>query len=209
MSVAVNLAPEASHAEIHISIVAFRVRSGRLEVQTVPEDRSWSLPSGFPGQSETLEAASRRTAEEQFGIRRKMTQLGAWGCPRDGIVVAFLHLVPPVPLDGQSESRSAPGGEWRDARTPRSVSGPHKIVARAMARLQQEVELGMAGFGLVRPEFTVSELRHVHEAVCGIALDPSNFRKRVARWVSEQLVEELPGRRATATRPARLYRLAE
>ncbi len=209
MSVAVNLTQEACPAEVQISIVAFRVRHGRLEVHTVPDDRTWRLPSGSPSADETLEAASRRAVEDQFGIHCKMTQLGAWGCPRDGISVAFLHLVPPAPLDGRPDWRGAPGGEWRDARMPRSVSGPHKIVARAMSRLQQEVELGMAGFGLVRPEFTVSELRHVHEAVCGIALDPSNFRKRVARWVAEELVEELPGRRPTATRPARLYRLAE
>jgi len=44
--------------------------------------------------------------------------------------------------------------------------------------------------------------------VRGVSLDPSNFRKRVSRWVDEGLVVELDRMRPTATRPARLYRLA-
>jgi len=67
------------------------------------------------------------------------------------------------------------------------------------------VEHGGAGFLLVGDEFTVSELRHVHEAARGIELDPSNFRKRVSRWVDEGVVVDIEKMRPTATRPARLY----
>lgn len=209
MSVAVHLAPESTSTEVCIEVVAFRVRQGRLEVQIVPGDRSWSLPAGAPMPEEPLAGAARRLIAETFGEDRRPLQLGAWGLPQEGISVVFIHLVPPAASDVRADWQTAPGATWRDARTPRPVSGPHKKVARAMSRLQQEVELGMAGFMLVQDEFTVTELRRVHEAVCGLSLDPSNFRKRVARWVSEGTVEELPTRRATATRPARLYRLVD
>jgi 8-oxo-dGTP diphosphatase len=69
------------------------------------------------------------------------------------------------------------------------------------------VEYGLSGFAMVDERFTVSELRRVHQAVRNVELDPSNFRKRVNRWVCEGLVEELDAMRATATRPARLFRL--
>lgn len=209
MSVAVHLAPESTSTEVCIEVVAFRVRQGRLEVQIVPGDRSWGLPAGAPMPEESLSAAARRLIAETFGEVRRVLQLGAWGLPQEGISVVFIHLVPPASSEVRADWQTAPGATWRDARTPRPVSGPHKKVARAMARLQQEVELGMAGFLLVQAEFTVTELRRVHEAVCGLSLDPSNFRKRVARWVAEGIVEELPTRRATATRPARLYRLVD
>ena len=78
---------------------------------------------------------------------------------------------------------------------------------RAIAFVAQKLEQGDVGFGLVGVEFTVSELRSVHEAILRISLDPSNFRKRVCRLVKEGLVEELSTRRPTATRPARLYRV--
>ncbi len=207
MSVAVHLTPESTATEVCIEVVAFRVRHGRLEVQIVPGDRTWSLPAGAPMPEEPLSSAARRLIAETFGEEGKPLQLGAWGQPRDGISVVFIHLVPPPDTDVRADWQTASGAVWRDARTPRPVSGPHKKVARAMARLQQEVEAGMAGFHLVQGDFTVSELRQVHEAVSGLTLDPSNFRKRVARWVAEGTVEELPQRRPTATRPARLYRL--
>ncbi len=209
MSVAVHLTPESTETAVCIEVVAFRVRHGRLEVQIVPGDHSWSLPAGAPLRDETLSGAARRLIADVFGEDRRALQLGAWGQPAEGISVVFIHLVPPPDSDVRADWQTAAGGVWRDARTPRPVSGPHKKVARAMARLQQEVEVGMAGFSLVQPEFTVTELRRVHEAVCGVSLDPSNFRKRVARWVAEGIVEELPQRRATATRPARLYRLID
>ncbi len=209
MSVAVHLTPESTATEICIEVVAFRVRHGRLEVQIVPGDRSWSLPAGAPLPTESLSGAARRLIHETFGEDRRALQLGAWGQPEEGISVVFIHLVPPPSSEVRADWQTAPGATWRDARTPRPVSGPHKKVARAMSRLQQEVEMGMAGFHLVQGEFTVTELRRVHEAVCGLSLDPSNFRKRVARWVAEGIVEELATRRATATRPARLYRLID
>jgi 8-oxo-dGTP diphosphatase len=79
------------------------------------------------------------------------------------------------------------------------------VVAHARARVEHDVEHGGAGFLLVGDEFTVSELRHVHEAARGIELDPSNFRKRVSRWVDEGVVVDIEKMRPTATRPARLY----
>lgn len=209
MSVAVHLTPESTATEVCLELVAFRVRHGRLEVQIVPGDRSWSLPAGAPGPAESLSEAARRLIVATFGEDRRPLQLGAWGQPQEGISVVFIHLVGPPDSDVRADWQTVSGATWRDARTPRPVSGPHKKVARAMARLQQEVEMGMAGFLLVQQDFTVTELRRVHEAVCGLSLDPSNFRKRVARWVTEGIVEELPRRRATATRPARLYRLID
>jgi hypothetical protein len=85
------------------------------------------------------------------------------------------------------------------------VDAESALLDAALTRVASEVEHGDSGFLFVHPEFTVTELRRVHECFQRAEIDPSNFRKRVARWVDDDRVNELPRRRPTATRPARLY----
>lgn len=53
--------------------------------------------------------------------------------------------------------------------------------------------------------FTATELRKVFETWEG-PIDPSNFRKRIRRWLAEDRLEETGSMRPTSTRPASIYR---
>ncbi len=59
---------------------------------------------------------------------------------------------------------------------------------------------------LVPKTFTIPELRHVHALVGGKAQDPGNFRRKFERMVEEGIIEQAPGKRITASKPAAVYR---
>ena len=80
-----------------------------------------------------------------------------------------------------------------------------EILSSAQTRLNEKIE--EMAFELVPSTFTVTELRAVHEAVKGANHDPSNFRRRFKRMLQDGVIEQAPGKRSTATRPANIYRL--
>jgi 8-oxo-dGTP diphosphatase len=205
VSVAESLFFGETPTTLTLQFVPLRVRVGRLEVHVCPGPTGWTLPGSAPDPTVTLDQAADDLAAELLGVPGTSIQLGAFGQPASGIQVVYLFLVQP-PHAPRSAGRGT-GNAWWDVRGVRAAAEVEPVLARTLARLEYDVEYGMAGFRLVGEEFTVSELRRVHQAVRNVELDPSNFRKRVSRWVGEGLVQELDRLRPTATRPARLYRL--
>ena len=203
-----SLVQELTPTSVVLSFVPLRVRAGRLEVQVCPGDGGWKLPSGAPDPRADLEEEAERLGAAMLALPGEPVQLGAFGRPVDGVNVVFTYLVRPAGPGQPTPQGALPGGSWWDVRGVRPAADTESVLHQALARVSYEVEHGQAGFLLVGHEFTVSELRRVHESVRGVSLDPSNFRKRVSRWVDEGLVVELDRMRPTATRPARLYRLA-
>ena len=208
MSVAKNLFFDRTPTSLTVQFVPLRVRAGRLEILVCPGQGGWTLPGGAPDASSPLEDEAAALGGRLTGLEGTPIQLGAFGRPDDGLSVVFLYLVRPPPPGRAAVKGSVPGGSWWDVRGVRPAPDVEGAASRALARLEYDVEYGLAGFLLVDERFTVSELRRVHQAVRNVELDPSNFRKRVNRWVSEGLVQELDAMRPTATRPARLFRLS-
>ena len=189
---------------VRLEFVPLRVRRGRLEIQVRPGDAGWRLWSFAPRADQVLTREAVRLAEGELGLPGNAVQLGAFGTPNSGLTAVFIHLV--RPFEGKSPRPELTlRSSWKDIRGVQLAPEARLVVAHARARVEHDVEHGGAGFLLVGDEFTVSELRHVHEAARGIELDPSNFRKRVSRWVDEGVVVDIEKMRPTATRPARLY----
>lgn len=207
MSVAEHLFFDRTPTSLMVQFAPLRVRAGRLEVLVCPGQSGWTLPSGAPDPATPLVEEAANLGGRLLALDGTPIQLGAFGRPAEGVSVVFLYLVRPPPPGRSSPRGSVPGGSWWDVRGVRPAPDVEAVVGRALARLEYDVEYGIAGFLMVDTRFTVSELRRVHQAVRNVELDPSNFRKRVNRWVGEGLVEELDAMRPTATRPARLYQL--
>jgi hypothetical protein len=207
VSVAEHLVFDRTPTSLTVQFVPLRVRAGRLEILVCPGQSAWTLPSGAPDAGSPLEEEAPQLGARLLGLHGTPMQLGAFGRPADGLSVVFLYLVRPPPPGRSMPKSSVPGGTWWDVRGIRPAPDVDVVAGRALARLEYDVEYGLSGFAMVDERFTVSELRRVHQAVRNVELDPSNFRKRVNRWVCEGLVEELDAMRATATRPARLFRL--
>ena len=81
-----------------------------------------------------------------------------------------------------------------------------EILDAALARMRTDLDRTGIAFELVPETFTIQELRAVHEAIRGEALDPGNFRKRFLRLIEDGMIEPARGKRPTASKPASVYR---
>jgi ADP-ribose pyrophosphatase YjhB (NUDIX family) len=111
-------------------------------------------------------------------------------------------------LGANSLGANSTGVNTLGADTP-GAAGPlafdhDEIVTYALHRLRTKVEYSAIAHGLLGETFTLSELRHVHEAVLDRELDPANFRRQLeANTAIEATGEFVTGGRQ---RPPRLYR---
>jgi 8-oxo-dGTP diphosphatase len=200
-----------------------------------PYKGRWALPGGFVrvsddrnDQGEDLDAAALRELEEETGLSKEVAgqffleQVKTFGKPgRDPrmrvISVAYYALVRStlVPL-----IRAGGGGDVAQARwfsVADLSSGPREaalafdhadILEATLARARGDLDRSTIAFELVPETFTIQELRAVHEAIGGEPLDPGNFRKKFLRMIDDGYIEVARGKRATASKPASVYRFA-
>lgn len=204
-----------------LTIVDCELRVLLVRRKEHPFKGEWALPGGFlrvgteaGDLGEDLDAAAERELREETGLGSGvyLEQLYTFGKanrdPRTRVVsVAYFALVRPdlVPL-------VRPGGDvgevgWHRARRPPRLAFDHReILQTALGRIRGKIDWSDIAFELVPPTFTIQELRAVHEVVKGAHQDPGNFRKRFERMVEDGLIERAPGKRLTASKPARVYR---
>lgn len=82
-----------------------------------------------------------------------------------------------------------------------------EIIAYAHERLRAKTEYAAVAHRLLGPVFTLTQLRAVHEAVRGEAVDPANFRRQALAQGS--LVDTGERESGARHRPARLYRFRD
>ena len=75
-----------------------------------------------------------------------------------------------------------------------------------MARVRSGLESTTIAFDLVPLTFTIPELRHVYSMVLNKPMDPGNFRRKFNRLVEDGVIEQAPGKRITASKPATVFR---
>ncbi|TCO17589.1 8-oxo-dGTP diphosphatase [Kribbella steppae] len=202
-------------------LVILTVRDGALQVLLIrrgitPYQGRWALPGGFVRPDEDLEQTARRELAEETGLssdRIHLEQVATYGAPaRDPrgrvVSVAYLALVPDLPApvagtDAASASWVAVGEVLADP--GRLAFDHHRILSDGVERARAKLEYSPLAAAFCPPEFTISELRGVYEAVWGTPLDPRNFHRKVTK--TPDFVESAG---ATTTRdggrPAQLFR---
>ncbi len=200
-------------------LVILTVRDGSLQVLLIrrgiaPYRGRWALPGGFVRENEDLEETARRELTEETGLatdRIHLEQIATYGAPRRDprgrvVSVAYLALVPdlPTPVAG-TDAESA---RW----VPAPLADPahlafdhHQILTDAVERARAKLEYSPLAAAFCPPEFTISELRTIYEAVWGTPLDPRNFHRKVTK--TPGFVEPV-GTTTTRDggRPAQLFR---
>lgn len=195
-----------------------------------PYKDRWVLPGGFVrvsddrnDQGEDLDAAALRELEEETGLSKEtagqffLEQVKAFGKPgRDPrmrvISVAYYALVrssfvPLIRAGGDvSKARWFGVAELSGARAEPLAFDHAEILQATLDRARAELDRTSIAFELVPETFTIQELRAVHEAIRGEPLDPGNFRKKFLRMIEDGLIEAARGKRATASKPASVYR---
>lgn len=117
-------------------------------------------------------------------------------------------------LEAERSAGNAPEGlppdpnvAWFSAdRLPELAFDHAEIIAYALWRLRVKTEYASVAHRFLGPEFTLAELRGVHEAIRGAAVDPANFRRQAL--ASGTLVDTGQLRTGTRHRPAKLYRFS-
>lgn len=178
---------------VTVDVVLLTVREGRLCVLLVERDThpfrgAQALPGGFVQPPEDLDTAAVRRLEHETGVRRDIAhveQLGAFGDPaRDPrmrvVSVAYLVFAPdlPAPVPGR-RVRSVAWVPVEEVAHTRLAFDHSHVLEAGVERARSKLEYSPVATAFCREELTVAELRHVYEAVWGVALDPRNFHRKV------------------------------
>lgn len=207
---------EYPHPAVTVDVVVFTIEDNDLKVLLIQRDQDpfegqWALPGGFIEIDEHLSDAAKRELKEETGVSASfLEQFYTFGHPdRDPreriITVAYYALIPcdQLPL--------AAGDDARDAKLfainelPELAFDHENIVQRAMRRIKERLKDPRFAFHMLPMEFTMFELRRVHELFRDELLDKRNFRKKIVAL--DQIEETGEKRESRQHRPARLYRV--
>lgn len=98
-----------------------------------------------------------------------------------------------------------PNVAWFSADNLPQLAFDHaEIVATALWRLRSKTEYSAVAHRFLGSTFTLAQLRGVHEAILGEAVDPANFRRQAL--AQGNLVDTGETTTGSGHRPARLYR---
>ncbi|MEV1292791.1 NUDIX domain-containing protein [Pseudonocardia sp. NPDC049635] len=179
---------------VAVNLVVLTVRSDQLHLLLIERGEQpflgeWALPGGFVRPEEDLvHTASRRLGEETGAatgdaVVGHLEQLASYAAPdRDPrgrvLSVGYLAFVPdmPEPTPGGGAAASA---WWPVDAVPALAFDHDRIVADGVERARSKLEYTTLAASFCPPEFTVSDLRRVYEAVWDASLDPRNFQRKV------------------------------
>lgn len=204
---------------VTVDLVVFTVRDGALQALLVrrgqaPFRGAWALPGGFVQPEEDLLDAALRELAEETGVGRDavhIEQLRAYGAPgRDPrmrvVTVAYWAVVgslPPLAAGTDAESAALVPVKDIDEGGVRLAFDHFGIVRDAVAYIRSRLEDDPAlAARFCPPEFTITELRRVFEAVWRTAVEPANFQRQVRK---SGVFRQLPGAAASGAlggRPA-------
>lgn len=195
-SVAVDTAVLTLHPDVGLSVLQVRRPSGR----------KWALPGTFLHPGETLAVAVDRSLREKAGVRglhpRQLHVFDALDRDPRGWVLSVAH-VDVVQLD-RLASR-LPTTRLVPVHTPGDMPWDHPdIIALAVGHIRSRYQDQPDPDHLLGDEFTVRELRAVHEAIAGRELQRDTFRRKM----EPHLVPTDKMTTGTRWRPAKLFRRA-
>jgi len=193
-------------AGLTVDPVVLTVRDGGLRALVVERpDGGLALPGGFVASGEAPDRTARRKLEEKTGLAdlylEQLITLAAPGRdPRGWIpTIAYMALVPPdtEPTD--------PAARWMSPRRRKQLVFDHgEIVDAALERLRGKLWWSNVAVGILPASFTLSEARHVYEAIAGRSYDPATFSRDLR---ATGLIEPTGERRQESRgRPAAAYR---
>jgi 8-oxo-dGTP diphosphatase len=204
--------------ELAVSTVIFALRPHPETGQTTlllplvrrirqPYEGCWALPGGPLQPDEDLAASARNTLERTTGLTSNyLEQLYSFGAPDRSPqrVVSIVYWA----LVRSDEAARAIDGEnvaWFVAdEIPQLAFDHNTIVQYALNRLRAKITYSPIARFFLSPEFTLTELRAVHEAVLRKKIDPANFRRQAL--ATKTLVPTGTQLTGTSHRPPALFR---
>lgn len=206
--------PPAQNIKVAVDNCIFTVENGELRVLLIqmkkaPFAGKWALPGGLLEHDESPEKAAKRILKAQTGVENVyLEQLFTFGKPqRDPsgrvVSIAYFALIPAKGVKLGTTDKYQAIQWWNYRILPRLAYDHEEVVTYAKKRLEWKIEYSNAVWSLLPPQFTLTELQTVYEAILGKRLDKRNFRKKV---LSLNLVKPLEKKTVRgAHRPAKLH----
>ncbi|WP_206447690.1 NUDIX hydrolase [Agrococcus sp. KRD186] len=205
--------------ELAVSTVSFALRphptSGRptLWLPLVKRIREpylgrWALPGGPLQPHEDLDASARHSLARTTGLEpAHLEQLYSFGgidrSPDRVVSIVYWAL---VRADEDARAIDGENVEWFVADEVRALAFDHNaIVDYALRRLRAKLTYSDIAHAFTGDEFTIAQLREVHEAVRQLSLDPANFRRQAL--ANPRIVATGRHLGGTSHRPPAIYRL--
>ncbi|GAA3546221.1 ADP-ribose pyrophosphatase [Aeromicrobium flavum] len=168
----------------------------------------WALPGGPLEPAQDLDTSARVTLQRTTGLEpAHLEQLYSFGgidrSPDRVVSIVYWALVRP---DEDARAIDGENVEWFVADEVPALAFDHNaIVEYALRRLRAKITYSDIAHAFTGEEFTIAQLREVHEAVRQVRLDPANFRRQAL--ANPRITST--GRHVTGTshRPPALYRL--
>lgn len=179
---------------VAVDLVVLTVRADRLHVLLIERGEppflgAWALPGGFVRPDEDLvHTAGRRLAEETGAdtgdaVVGHLEQLASYAAPdRDPrgrvLSVGYLAFVPDMPEP--TAGGGAAASRWCPVDAIPPLAFDHaRILEEGAERARAKLEYTTLAASFCPPEFTVTDLRRIYEAVWRTSLDPRNFQRKV------------------------------
>jgi len=219
------------HPSVTVDVALVTVDEHRLRALLIrrtehPDRGKWSLPGGFVGMDESLDAAAARVLEAKAGLSGIfLEQLYTFGRPdRDPrtrvISVAYYALAPTAALDvargdpaarmatldvSWSGERGGPARALDEQNKPLPLAFDHAtILGLVVQRLRGKLNYAAIGFELLPKTFALRQLQTIHEAILGRRVNKDSFRRRM---LASGLIAPTGAHESeTGHRPAELYR---
>lgn len=172
-----------------------------------PRGPGWALPGTFLHEGETLADAVKRSLADKANIHgllpRQLHVFDALDRDDRGWVLSVAHVAV-VPLE-RLATRFVETTRVVPVNAPgRLVYGHDKIISLAVADVRARYQAGPDPDGLLGAEFTLRDLRLVHEVVAGDELQRDTFRRAMEGHLESTGATTAGGR----GRPAELFRRA-
>lgn len=201
-------------AGVTVDPVVFAPRDDRLDVllvprRTPPDAGRWALPGGFMSSGEDPEQTAQRKLTEKTGVGPiYLEQLATYGSPRRDPrgwipAIAYLALIDAAVLrEDETEAR------WFDVdQLPPLAVDHERVVHDGVERLRGKLWYSNIAVGLLPEQFTLGQARQLYEAISGVRLEASNFRRTLEQSGLIRATGET--HQGSTGRPARLYSFIE
>ncbi|GEM86885.1 NUDIX hydrolase [Meiothermus granaticius] len=195
---------------VTVDVVILTLREGRLEVLLVkraeyPFRGFWSLPGGFVGMRESLDAAAARVLCEKGGLEGVyLEQLYTFGAPERDPRTRVLSVAYYALVEASKIGKLAQDSVFFEVgKVPQLAFDHAEILEMALSRIRGKLEYVPIGFELLPERFTLRGLQEVHEAILGRRLNKDSFRRKML--VSGMLRPTGELETGTDFRPAELY----
>ena len=182
---------------VTVDIVIFTIHEEALRILLIkrgaePFRDAWALPGGFIKPDEDLDEAAARELAEETGITEEaayLEQLGSYGSPKRDprmrvVTVAYwaicANLQSPVGGDDAAHAELVPISMIEEKKI--NLAFDHnQIVRDAMEKAMERLEYPPVAAKFCSPQFTISELRKVYEAIWNTNIDQGNFQRKIRK----------------------------